>query len=591
MLRTRLIAGPIAGFVLSAAFATVLVAVAASETLIAPLRVNPDEPAPVTLRLPPVTIRETADSGGVELRTIHPMIPRGELAPDARVAALARVFEHGRRPPRVGALVGLWSFYFLLAVLLTSYLRTFIPSRGALLRTQAGVLGLSAVLLLIAKLFLLFTPFPVTLIPVAALPLWAALHLDRRTSFIVSTTLAFLTASFVGFSLTAVTVFMASGVAAVFSFRDKKHSRALVPAGVGAGVAGALVLIAAKMLFEGGIDIVADVKRVWESELLATFAGGVLSGILAFLLEPLAVTILGVATRARLLDLTDLEQPLLQKIAREAPGSWEHSRAMANLAEAAAAAIGADALLTRVGAYYHDVGKTCQPQYFVENLVNGESSPHADLEPEVSADAIMAHVVEGVRLLREGGIPEPVVEFSYTHHGTSVIEYFWHKCLERGNPKNLTETFFRYPGMRPRNKETAIMMLVDAIEAAARTVSPPERAMFEELVQRIIFVKLKQGQLDESGLTLEDLRIMSTRIVEALVGVYHGRVRYPWQERKAKGEAQLPVPGAATEAEVERDRAAAGLDAAPAVIDEPLTEPEVDARVTSAEPDDQQPGH
>jgi len=580
MLRTRLIAGPVAGFVLSAAFATLLVLVAASETLIAPLRVNPERPAPVTLRLPPVTIRETGDNGAIELRTIQPMIPRGERAPDARIATLARVFEQGRRPPRVGSLVGLWAFYFLLAVLLTSYLRTFIPSRGGLLRTQAGILGLEAMLLLFAKVFLLFTPFPVTVIPVAAVPLWAALHLDRRTSFIVSTTLAFLTASFVGFSLTAVTVFMASGVAAVFAFRDKKHSRALVPAGIAAGVAGAVVLIAAKMLFEGGIDVFADVQLLWHSEILSTLVGGAASGVFAFLLEPMAVTILGVATRARLLDLTDLEQPLLQKMAREAPGSWEHSRAMANLAEAAAAAIGADALLTRVGAYYHDLGKTCQPKYFVENLLHGEQSPHVELEPDVSADAIMAHVVEGVRILREGGIPEPVVEFTYTHHGTSIIEYFWHKCLERGNPKNLTEAFFRYPGMRPRNKETAILMLIDSIEAAARTVSPPERAKFEEMVQRIVFVKLKQGQLDESGLTLEDLRILSTRIVDTLVSVYHGRVRYPWQDRQASGAAQLPVPGVATEEDVARGRAAAGLDA-PA-------EPE--AKDPAREPHDDGPG-
>jgi putative nucleotidyltransferase with HDIG domain len=554
MLRTRLIiAGPIAGLTISAAFATLLLLVAASDTLIAPLRVNPDLPAPVTLRLPPVTVRETGDHGSVELRTIQPMIPRGELAPDARIATLARVFEQGRRPPRVGTLVGLWSFYFLLATLLTSYLRTFIPSRGALLRTQAGMLGLGGLLLLCAKLFLLFTPFPVTLIPVASLSLWAALHLDRRTSFIVSTTLAFLTASFVGFSLTAVTVFMASGVAAVFSFRDRKHSRALVPAGIGAGVAGAVVLVAAKMLFEGGIDVLADVQLLWHSELLATLLGGALSGVVAFLLEPVAVTILGVATRARLLDLTDLEQPLLQTMAKEAPGSWEHSRAMANLAEAAAASIGADALLTRVGAYYHDVGKTCQPQYFVENLSRGEVSPHVELEPDVSADAIMAHVVEGVRILRDGGIPESVVEFVYTHHGTSVIEYFWHKCLEKGNPKNLTESFFRYPGMRPRNKETAILMLIDSIEAAARTVSPPDRAMFEELVQRIIFVKLRQGQLDECGLSLEDLRILSTRIVDTLVSAYHGRVRYPWQERLAKGAEPLPGPGVDAEADAPAD--------------------------------------
>ncbi len=173
-------------------------------------------------------------------------------------------------------------------------------------------------------------------------------------------------------------------------------------------------------------------------------------------------------------------------MAAEAPGSWEHARAMANLAEASAAAIGADALLTRVGAYYHDLGKTVQPKYFIENLAPGERSPHEELDPDVSADAIMAHVVMGTKILREGNIPEPVVEFAYTHHGTQVVEYFWHKCAEHGNPKDLTQEHFRYPGMKPQTKETAILMLVDSIEAASRTIWPPEHKKFEEMIQRVI---------------------------------------------------------------------------------------------------------
>jgi putative nucleotidyltransferase with HDIG domain len=232
-------------------------------------------------------------------------------------------------------------------------------------------------------------------------------------------------------------------------------------------------------------------------------------------------------------------------MASEAPGSWEHARAMANLAEAAAAAIHADALLTRTGAYYHDLGKTCQARYFVENLAPGEKSPHEDLDPDVSADAIMAHVIEGVRLLREGGIPEPVVEFAYTHHGTGVIEYFWHKCVRLGNPKKLTEDSFRYPGMKPRTKETAILMLVDSIEAGARTVEPPSREGFEKLVERVLFTKIKQGQLDEAGMTLEDLRVLSNRLIDTLCNVYHSRIRYPWQdeEKKAQEQAQaLDLP-------------------------------------------------
>jgi hypothetical protein len=328
----------------------------------------------------------------------------------------------------------------------------------------------------------------------------------------------------------------------------------MLVAGTAAGLFAALVLVTVAMSVGSGIDVIGDLARLNDSTLLTTIAGGMLSGVLAVLLQRIATATLGVVTRGRLQELTDVDQPLLRKMARDAPGSWQHARAMANLAEGAAAAIGADALLTRVGAYYHDLGKTIQPKYFVENLVAGEPSPHGDLEPDVSADAIMAHVVEGARILREGGVPEPVVEFAYTHHGTSVIEYFWHKCLEAGNPKGLSDGAFRYPGMRPRTKETAILMLIDAIEAAARTVDEPSREKFEGVVQRVTNVKLRQGQLDECGLTMEDLRVLQSTLTDTLCNAYHNRIKYPWQDREDEGEAQLPVPGVATERDVARER-------------------------------------
>ncbi len=215
---------------------------------------------------------------------------------------------------------------------------------------------------------------------------------------------------------------------------------------------------------------------------------------------------------------------------------------MANLAEQAASSIGADALLTRVGAYYHDLGKTAQCKYFVENLGPDERSPHDELEPDVSADAIMAHVVLGTRILREGGIPEPVVEFAYTHHGTQIVEFFWNKCQQIGNPKGLDASYFRYPGMKPQTKETAILMLVDSIEAASRTIDPPEREQFENMIQRILFTKLKQGQLDDCGLDLNDLRIISNRMAETLVNMHHHRIKNQWQAKRAK---EFGVPTAA----------------------------------------------
>jgi hypothetical protein len=197
---------------------------------------------------------------------------------------------------------------------------------------------------------------------------------------------------------------------------------------------------------------------------------------------------------------------------------------------------------------------TTSERRFNRSTTSRISSRESPPDPDVSADAIMAHVVEGVRILREGGIPEPVVEFAYTHHGTSVIEYFWHKCLEAGNPKGLSDGAFRYPGMRPRTKETAILMLIDAIEAAARSVEEPTREKFEGVVQRVTNVKLRQGQLDESGLTLEDLRVLQSTLIDTLCNAYHNRIKYPWQDEKGEGQPALPVPGVATERDVARER-------------------------------------
>ncbi|HVZ36590.1 MAG TPA: HDIG domain-containing protein, partial [Polyangiaceae bacterium] len=503
MLRTRLIAGPRAGFVLSAVVATLLTIVSVAETFFAPLRVRPNGPAPVTLRLPPVAMRTTDVEHQHHLVRVAPVIPRGSVVRDPTLAEYVELYESARRPVRLTTLLGAWFIYVLISIMMVTYCRRFAPSYGTLLRTQVGLLSLTVLFMGLAKVVLLLTNMSAFALPVAALSLWVAFYLDRRTAFMMGVAASFLCASLLEFRLEYLLTFLAGSFTINLALRARRRAIDLVTAGAAASLASATLVIASNMLVRGGPWLRSDLHTVFHSDIIGGALGGLISALFGVFLQGPIGRLLGTVSRARLLDLADLTQPLLQKMAREAPGSWEHARAMANLAEAAASSIGADALLTRVGAYYHDLGKTCQAKYFIENLDPGEVSPHEGLDPDVSADAIMAHVVEGVRILREGRVPEPVVEFSYTHHGTSVIEYFWHKCLAQGNPKGLGESFFRYPGMRPRTKETAILMLIDAIEAASRTIDPPEREKFEEMVNRILFVKLRQGQLDESGLTVE----------------------------------------------------------------------------------------
>ncbi len=538
MLRTRVRAGPVAGVILSLVAAVVLTAIQAGDLYVRSWALQVGEPARVTVRVPygPRLVRNVT-TGRADLEFVHEqtVVWRGQIVnSDDQVHRAALAYEASRRDPHWRRVAGMGVIFFTLSMALTAYMRKFGQNRLRLLRSQIGLFVAIGLMALGAKALLILTPVSELWVPVAVVPLWVAAAFDRRTAFLVAMICAFIVASLQRFDLMLLGVMLTVGLAATLMVLDRKRTRHLVSAGVFAGMSGAALLVALLIAIEGRFDVVADLSRLTESGLLATLGGGAAAGVLAATLRGPAERLLGNVPRDRLLDLTDLEHPLLQKMAREAPGSWEHSRAMANLAEQAASAIGADALLTRVGAYYHDLGKTIQAKYFVENLGADEVSPHESLEPEVSADAIMAHVVVGTRILREGGVPEPVVEFAYTHHGTQVVEFFWNKCLQQGNPKDLTEANFRYPGMKPQTKETAILMLVDSIEAASRTISPPERDAFEMMIQRVLFTKLKSGQLDDSGLEVKDLRVLATRMADTLVNMNHHRVKYQWQVQRAE---------------------------------------------------------
>lgn len=538
MLRTRVKAGPLAGLILSLVAAVLFTAIQAGDAFVRAWAPRFDHPTATTFRVtygPRVVHDPGTGRAEIEYRSVRVLVPPGtRLDEDNEKHRTVFVYENLHRPPDWTALCGLFVIFLTLSMTLTSYLRKFGQSRLRLLRSQVGVFSSLALVMLGAKMLLLFTTFSEFWIPVAVIPLWVSTGYDRRTAFLIAVVLAFLVASLMRFDLLLLTTMLAQGMSATLTYLDRKNSRQMMLSGLLSGLSAAAMLVAMSATFEGRFNVNADLALFPASRIVACVGGGVTAGLLGILLRAPVLRILGHVARERLLDLTDLEHPLLQKMAREAPGSWEHSRAMANLAEAASAAIGADALLTRVGAYYHDLGKTAQAKYFVENLSHNERSPHEDLEPEVSADAIMAHVVVGTKILREGGVPEPVVEFAYTHHGTQIVEYFYNKCIEQGNPKGLTEDDFRYPGMKPQTKETAILMLVDSIEAASRTVDPPERQAFETMIQRIIFTKLKTGQLDESGVTLEDLRVLINRMTETLVNMHHHRIKYQWQAKQAE---------------------------------------------------------
>lgn len=267
-------------------------------------------------------------------------------------------------------------------------------------------------------------------------------------------------------------------------------------------------------------------------------AGSVaVSTALTLFLLPLFEAFFGVTTELTLLELSDLNHPLVRRMSLESPGTFHHSQVVGMLGESAARSIGANSLLIRVGANFHDIGKMLKPRYFAEN--QGGTNPHDELTPRMSALVIASHVKDGIELGREWGLPESVISFIPEHHGTSVMQYFYRKALEGNSEGAVLVDDFRYPGPRPRTRETAILMLADGCEASVRSLRRPTMSRVREMVRKIFDGKTSEGELDECGLTLQELARIREAFIPILVGIHHQRVSYPGQrEHEAKKEQE-----------------------------------------------------
>ena len=263
-------------------------------------------------------------------------------------------------------------------------------------------------------------------------------------------------------------------------------------------------------------------------EVIGYLSGGfLLSIILSMGLLPFLENTLHFTSPIKLIELMNPLHPLLQRLYNEAPGTYNHSLMVANLAEQAAKAINADSLLCRVGAYYHDIGKIKRPEYFVENQF-GNYNPHDSLNPRISAIYIISHVRDGIDLAKEYNLPPSIIDFIRTHHGTSLVYYFYHKAKSQG--LKVSEAEFRYPGPKPFTKETAILMLADSIEASARTITNYDINTLKDLVEEIVRMKIEDEQLQNAPLTLAELEKIKNAFLKTLISTYHKRIRYPNQK-------------------------------------------------------------
>jgi putative nucleotidyltransferase with HDIG domain len=328
-------------------------------------------------------------------------------------------------------------------------------------------------------------------------------------------------------SLEMTTYAMFGGLVGVLALRRVERISALFRAGAFVGVAHAAVIPVFRLL--QGADLPGDLVAA----MLSGAANGGISASLAlgglFLIGPL----FDITTTMRLVELGRPDHPLLQRLLREAPATYHHSLMVANLAEQAAERIGADAMLTRVGAYYHDVGKIARPYFFTENQVEGVN-PHDRLDPQTSAEVIIDHVRDGLELARRYRLPRRVRAFIPEHHGTNWVSFLYDKAVQlAGDASLVDENDFRHIGPKPQSRETALVMMADACEATVRSTRPSNAEEVAEIVNRIIDRRVADGQLSECNLTLRDLELVRETFVSVLKGVFHPRIQYPRREEKA----------------------------------------------------------
>ncbi|MCW5807489.1 MAG: HDIG domain-containing protein, partial [Deltaproteobacteria bacterium] len=498
------------------------------------------QPAPITIRVPAFA---GIDAKAKQLSGGGVLIARGEIATAEDVAnaeALAAATPNGPLP-----YAAFFTLAFVFAAIFAHHMRR--SNTGRLVRVQVVSLVTIAVVAVAVKIALLATAVSILVVPVAALAMIPTITLDRICGLATGILLALVVCLLAPFDVNVAILLLAQASVAglVVAERPKSRWRVALTAGIVTTIFTAGTYVLLTYLTTGAMPVLgAPARSPW----LAAAIGPALAMLIAVPLIPAYQLLVGEITHGKLVALEDLSHPLLRQIAERAPGTWQHSLMMANMAEIAANTIGANGRLVRVGAYFHDLGKSLSPKYFIENLEPGEVSPHDRLPPEASCEAIFAHVTEGIVTARRAGLHERIVDFMHMHHGNGVLEYFWGKAQEQGNPRGLTIEQFRYPGHPPQSRETAILAICDAVEAASRTLKKPDVKAIDSLVQRIVYGKLHLGQLDESGLSMGDLRRVNDSLRETIRHANHGRIEYPWQKAEQDASASPPAPSAADSA-------------------------------------------
>ena len=405
----------------------------------------------------------------------------------------------------------LFSLFSFLSFYLKKHDQTFYLKVGLLL----------AIIIVSAKAIVSYSSLSYYFIPVVAISMVTViLFEDLVLGFAIASVSSMLVGIIANFNLTISLIFFVGGIVGVLSVWRARRRSQIIWAGVYVGVVQLFCFLLIFLKF-------FSLDQFLKNYAIPVLSGGIVSSFIVIGSLPIFEYLFKVTTNISLLELSDFNHPLLRKMILEAPGTYQHSLLVGNLAEAASEAVGANSLLARVGAYYHDIGKIEKAEYFSENQIHFQSK-HDKLQPTMSRLIITNHIKEGEELAKKYRLNPMIIDFITQHHGTSMIYYFYRKAMQGSNESSQSqEEVFRYPGPKPQRKEIAIVLLADAVEAASRTLSEPTAERLEEIVKKIINNKFIDGQLDECDLTLKDLEIIGNVFLRILSAIYHPRVRYP----------------------------------------------------------------
>jgi putative nucleotidyltransferase with HDIG domain len=432
----------------------------------------------------------------------------------------------------------------LLAVLYNLWLSKILGQAWSRKAYYRPLLWLPIFSVLAFKALLLFTPYPIYMVPFASLPLLAALLMDKRSLAALATLMgAMLTTMVSGPTLEHFLFFTFGGMAAVLASLDLRKRIHLVFPSMIVAITNVAVLAGFSLNWAALYEFLGSWQNAQVSSLAAIFEagllqsamwasiGGLAAGPITLLLLPLLEMSWDATSNFKLNRYTDLQHPVLKDLLNKAPATYQHTMNVAFLAESVGEAVGANPILLRVGAYFHDIGKMASPGLFTENQ-SGRENPHDRMNPHRSAQVIMKHVEYGQKLGRDMKLPEVVVDMIVQHHGTLRAEYFYNKAQNANQGKKPREEDFRYPGPKPQTLEAAILMVVDAVEATARSMKEVSKEKIEQMILFTIVERLSDGQFEECNLSTKDISKIIKTLSKSLEATLHSRVPYPWQQKE-----------------------------------------------------------